>query len=92
MIYNLCLLFFTEKMSLVYYKTLLPEYLRNSTTRNDDFEWEVTPTGNDLELQVPADNSDWERIFRMKLVERNVFEEYDDITVKLRVGMNLSEL
>ena len=91
MIYNLCLLFFTEKMSLVYYKTLLPEYLRNSTTRNDDFEWEVTPTGNDLELQVPADNSDWERIFRMKLVERNVFEEHDDITVKLRVGMILPE-
>ena len=79
-------------MSLVYYKTLLPEFLRESAQgRHDDFEWEVAPGGGDLELQVPADNSDWERIFRMKLAEKDVFEENDDITVKLRVGMILPE-
>ena len=73
-------------MTLVYRKTLLPEFLRNSTDRNDDFEWEVIPGGGDLELQVPADNVDWKRIFRMTLAEKGVFEEDDDITVKLRVG------
>ena len=48
-------------------------------------------SGGSIQLEVPADDSNWERIFRMKLADKDVFKSRDDITVKLRVGMLLPE-
>ena len=60
-------------MTVLYHKTLLFEFLRNSKVCYDDFEWEVAPDGGNLEFQVPVDNVDWKVKFLSWLGSRTIF-------------------
>ena len=70
---------------LLYYRFMVPNWLRKNA------KWECTPTGDDLNLRIPQDSSDWETIFRVKLLGSDQLANDDDYTVKMKVGVILPE-
>ena len=69
----------------LYHRLMLPNWLRQNAKWNSPYE------GNDLELVIKQDSSDWENIFRVQLIPRGQLKDDDDITVKMKVGVVLPE-
>ena len=72
---------------LLYHRLMLPNWLRTS----DKVEWNSPKEGDDLNLVIPPDSMDWENIFRVALIPKNVLDDDADITVKMKVGVILPE-
>ena len=72
---------------LLYHRLMLPNWLRTS----DKVEWNSPKEGDDLNLVILPDSSDWENIFRVALIPKNVLDDDADITVKMKVGVILPE-
>ena len=47
--------------------------------------------GVDLNLVMPPDSVDWENIFKVVLIPKNVLDDDADIAVKMKVGVILPE-
>ena len=75
----------TGDAKLLYHRLMLPNWLRRNA------EWNCGYEGNDLNLVVLQDSSDWENIFRVRLIPPGVMCNEEDITVKMRVGVVLPE-
>ena len=75
----------TGDAKLLYHRLMLPNWLRRNA------EWNCGYEGNDLNLVVLQDSSDWENIFRVRLIPPGVMCNEEDITVKVRVGVVLPE-
>ena len=50
------------KTKLLYHRLMLPNWLRNNE------KWTCPYEGDDLNLIIKADSSDWENIFRVPLI------------------------
>ena len=72
---------------LLYHRLMLPNWLRTS----DKVEWNSPKEGDDLNLVIPPDSMDWENIFRVALIPKDVLDDDSDITVKMKVGVILPE-
>ena len=70
---------------LLYHRLMLPNWLRNNA------RWNCPHEGDDLNLIIKADSSDWENIFRVPLIPSGCLEDHEDITVKMKVGVVLPE-
>ena len=64
---------------------MLPNWLRNNATWRSDYG------GNDLNLVILPDASDWENILRVPLIPSGELSNLEDITVKMKVGVVLPE-
>ena len=64
---------------------MLPNWLRNNA------KWNSPKEGDDLNLIILPDSSDWENIFRVPLIPRGKLSNDEDITVKMKVGVVLPE-
>lgn len=64
---------------------MLPNWLRKNADWRSPFE------GDDLNLVIKPDSSDWENIFRVQLIPSGQLKDDDDITVKMKVGVVLPE-
>jgi hypothetical protein len=64
---------------------MLPNWIRNNA------EWNSPKEGDDLNLIIKPDSSDWENIFRVKLLPPGQLTSDADITVKMKVGVILPE-
>ena len=71
---------------LIYYRLMLPNWLRKNAV------WNSPNEGDDLNLIIKPDSSDWENIFRVQLIPSSFgLKDDDDITVKMKVGVVLPE-
>lgn len=70
---------------LLYHRLMLPNWLRKNA------QWNCPYEGNDLDLIIKPDSSDWENIFRVPLIPSGCLENNEDITVKMKVGVVLPE-
>ena len=70
---------------LLYHRLMLPNWLRKNA------KWNCPHEGDDLNLIIKADSSDWENIFRVPLLPAGCLEDNEDITVKMKVGVVLPE-
>ena len=70
---------------LLYHRLMLPNWLRKNADWRSPFE------GDDLNLVIKPDSSDWENIFRVQLIPSGQLKDDDDITVKMKVGVVLPE-
>jgi len=52
---------------------------------------ELSEEGDDLNLIIKPDSSDWENIFRVPLIPSGSLAEDADITVKMKVGVVLPQ-
>ena len=75
------------RTNVLYHRLMLPNWLRDS----DKIEWNCSNEGNDLKLVIKEDSIDWENIFRVPLIPNGVLDDKADITVKMKVGVELSE-
>ena len=75
------------RTNVLYHRLMLPNWLRDS----DEVEWNCSNEGNDLELVIKEDSIDWENIFRVPLIPKDVLDDKADITVKMKVGVVLPE-
>lgn len=66
---------------------MLPNWLR----KNPKVEWNSPKEGDDLNLIIKPDASDWENIFRVPLIPKGELADDADITVKMKVGVVLPE-
>lgn len=73
------------KTKLLYHRLMLPNWLRKNADWNSSYE------GDDLNLIIKADSSDWENIFRVALIPSGCLKDDEDITVKMKVGVVLPE-
>ena len=69
----------------LYHRLMLPNWLRNNA------EWNSPKEGDDLNLIILPDSSDWENIFRVPLIPKGHLKDDDDITVTMKVGVVLPE-
>ena len=69
----------------LYHRLMLPNWLRNKA------EWNCPKEGDDLNLVILPDSSDWENIFRVPLIPKGELKDDDDITVKMKIGVVLPE-
>lgn len=69
-----------KKTHLIYYRLMLPNWLRKHAT------WNCSFAGDDLNLNILPDSSDWENILRVPLIPKNHLQDDADITVKMKVG------
>ena len=74
-----------SRPKLLYHRLMLPNWLRNNAT------WNCPHEGDDLNLIIKADSSDWENIFRIPLIPSGCLKDDQDITVKMKVGVVLPE-
>ena len=70
---------------LVYYRLMVPPWLRKHASWNCSYE------GTELDLDIKADSSNWENVFRVQVIEPGRFQECEDVTVKMCVGVLLPE-
>ena len=73
------------KARVLYHRLMLPNWLRNNA------KWNCPKEGDDLNLIIKPDSSDWENIFRVPLIPKGELKDDDDITVKMKVGVVLPE-
>ena len=71
----------------LFHRLMLPNWLRN----NPKVKWNSPKEGDDLNLIIKPDSSDWENIFRVPLIPRGSLADDADITVKMKVGVVLPE-
>ena len=74
-----------QQPQLLYHRLMLPNWLRNNATWRSDYG------GNDLNLVILPDASDWENILRVPLIPSGELSNLEDITVKMKVGVVLPE-
>jgi len=75
----------SSEPKLLYHRLMLPNWLRNNAKWNSPYE------GDDLNLIIKQDSSDWENIFRVPLIAGGKLKDDHDITVKMKVGVVLPE-
>ena len=68
---------------LAYYRLMVPNWLRRNAT------WSCEYHGNDLGLDIKSDASNWENIFRVQVMPPQWFTDWDDVTVKMIIGVEL---
>ena len=70
---------------------MLPMWLQ----QNEAVEWNFgvldTQASNETRVVIKQDTSDWENIFRILLIPEKALEDEADITVKMRVGVELPD-
>lgn len=64
---------------------MLPDWLRHNAA------WRCRNAGNELRLEILEDAADWENIFRVQLIPEGELRNEADITVNIRVGVELPE-
>ena len=69
------------------HRLMLLKWLRKSYK----VEWNFPKEGGNLNLVIPPDSMDWENLFRVALIPKNVLDDDADITVKMKVGVILPE-
>ena len=74
-----------QQPKLLYHRLMLPNWLRNNA------EWNSPKEGNELNLVILPDSSDWENILRVPLIPSGELSDKEDITVKMKVGVILPE-
>jgi len=72
---------------LLFHRLMLPNWLRD----DPKVQWNSPKEGNDLDLIIKPDASDWENIFRVRLIPSGKLEDDADITVKIKVGVVLPQ-
>lgn len=73
-------------MALVYTKHMTPKWLNNY--RNDAIDWNVDGLREkDTVLEIPGDNSDFERIVTVDLIDENVTTRTDVLVFKIRASL-----
>ena len=75
----------TGDAKLLYHRLMLPNWLRTNA------EWNCKKEGSNLDLIVEEGSSDWANVFRVRLIPPGVMCNEEDITVKMRVGVNSPE-
>ncbi|XP_031555209.1 uncharacterized protein LOC116292101 [Actinia tenebrosa] len=70
---------------ILYHRLMLPDWLRKNA------KWECACGGDELNLTIEPDNSDWDNIFRVKLLPQGQLTDDADITVKMVCGVILPE-
>ena len=66
----------------LYYRLMTPKWLADNAT------WDCTFTQEDLVLKVNPDSRDYERVFYVQLLDREILTSRSDVTVKIRVGLD----
>ena len=74
-----------QQSKLLYHRLMLPDWLRKNA------EWNSPKEGNELNLDILPDSSDWENILRVPLIPSGELSNLEDITVKMKVGVVLPE-
>ena len=72
-----------QQSKLLYHRLMLPDWLRKNA------EWNSPKEGNELNLDILPDSSDWENILRVPLIPSGELSNEEDITVKMKVGVVL---
>ena len=75
----------SRQSHLLYHRLMLPDWLRKNA------EWNSPMEGNELNLDILPDSSDWENILRVPLIPCGELCNEEDITVKMKVGVVLPE-
>ena len=75
----------SRQSQLLYHRLMLPDWLRENA------EWNSPKGGNELNLDILPDSSDWENILRVPLIPGGELCNEEDITVKMKVGVVLPE-
>ena len=68
----------------IYYRFMTPKWLEKNAHFNCSF------TCDETQLRIAADERKFERILKVDLVPSGVLGDYDDITVKYKVGLEYS--
>ncbi|RMX53330.1 hypothetical protein pdam_00022473 [Pocillopora damicornis] len=71
-----------QQSKLLYHRLMLPDWLRKNA------EWNSPKEGNELNLDILPDSSDWENILRVPLIPSGELSNEEDITVKMKCNMN----
>ena len=66
----------------LYYRLMTPKWLADNAT------WDCTFTQEDLVLKVNPDSRDYERVFYVQLLDKEILTSRSDVTVKIRVGLD----
>ena len=69
------------------HRLMLLKWLRTSYK----VEWNFPKEGGNLNLVIPPDSMDWENLFRVALIPKNVLDDDADITGKMEVGVILPQ-
>ena len=72
-------------MALLYYKMMNPQFLRENAT----WDYGAKPEPDDTKLIIPGDTRNDERIFKILLAPKGSLEDCGDITVKIKVGIEM---
>ena len=75
----------SRQSQLLYHRLMLPDWFRKNA------EWNSPKEGNELNLDILPDSSDWENILRVPLIPCGKLSNEEDITVKMKVGVVLPE-
>ena len=75
----------SRQSQLLHHRLMLPDWFRKNA------EWNSPMEGNELNLDILPDSSDWENILRVPLIPCGELCNEEDITVKMKVGVVLPE-
>ena len=76
---------------LLFHRLMFPMWLQQSKAVEWNFGALDTQESNETRVVIKQDTSDWENIFRILLIPEKALEDETDITVKMKVGVELPE-